>query len=95
MPGMDGFECARTHQRMEKGKNVPINALTASIFEVNDQKVFENGMEGYIQKPFKDEELFTSIGRQNWAKFLCTDEKPVTEECSSTTCSGKNGGRTS
>ncbi len=94
MPGMDGFECARRIKGMEEGKNVPIIALTASIFEVNDQKVFENGMEGYIQKPFKDEELFTAL-EDKLGKIFVYHEKPVTEDAHRLPVSGKNGGRTS
>lgn len=65
MPGMDGNETARCIRNEVKSdmSNAPIFALTAhaSIFE--KKKALESGMNDYIVKPFKPEELYSKIAK--------------------------------
>lgn len=63
MPVMNGFEAAMEIRRMtDPAKaNVPIIALTASaLFDIRD-KVTGAGMDDYVAKPFKPDELIEKI----------------------------------
>ena len=63
MPVMNGFDAAIEIRKMpDPAKaNIPIIALTASaLFDIKDQ-VTNAGMNGYIAKPFKPDELMEKI----------------------------------
>ncbi|MFA6087883.1 ATP-binding protein [Mucilaginibacter sp.] len=63
MPVMNGFDAAIEIRKMpDPAKaNIPIVALTASaLFDIKDQ-VTKAGMNGYIAKPFKPDELMEKI----------------------------------
>lgn len=63
MPVMNGFDAAIEIRKMpDPAKaNIPIIALTASaLFDIKDQ-VANAGMNGYVAKPFKPEELMEKI----------------------------------
>ncbi|MCC8409936.1 response regulator [Mucilaginibacter sp. UR6-1] len=63
MPVMDGFEAAREIRRLTDPKkaNTPIIALTASaLFDIQEQ-VYASGMNNYVSKPFKPEDLFEKM----------------------------------
>ena len=59
MPVLDGYSATR-HIR-EFNKDVPIIALTASASIDIQQKTKESGMDGYLSKPFKPNDLFDAI----------------------------------
>ena len=63
MPEMDGFEAAKRIREAEKttGKHVPIIALTAHAMPGDKERFLDCGMDGYVSKPIKLEELFTVI----------------------------------
>lgn len=63
MPEMDGYEASRQIRQMKDGlfKGLPIIALTASSkYEVSEQ-YHKAGMNDFINKPFKPEELFLKM----------------------------------
>lgn len=63
MPVMSGVEATR-HIRSEaesKNASTPIIALTANIFESNLEDYLSVGMNDYLFKPFKEDELFSKI----------------------------------
>lgn len=74
MPVMDGYEATRRIKSTEKGKNIPIVALTASAFEDERKKVESLGMNGYIRKPFRESELFLTIGKILGVKYIYEDD---------------------
>ena len=60
MPEMDGFEATdaiRTYEQEHNKKAVPIVALTADAMSGNKNKCLESGMNGYINKPFKESDI--------------------------------------
>lgn len=63
MPILDGYEAAKMIRSLpdEKYKSIPIIALTASAINDTMIKVKEAGMNGYITKPFRPEELYQVI----------------------------------
>ena len=65
MPVMDGFEATR-HIRKNMSapkKDIPIIALTASVLNVDIRNCFSAGMNAYITKPFKREDLIGTLAK--------------------------------
>ncbi|MGY5847120.1 ATP-binding protein [Salegentibacter sp. HM20] len=61
MPEMGGLEATRLLRN--KNINIPVVALTANFLMVEKQACFDAGMDDYLSKPFKKEELFSKIER--------------------------------
>jgi len=61
MPIMDGYEATTQIKATEKGKYVPIIALTASSFEEERKRTESLNLQGYIRKPFREKELLATI----------------------------------
>ena len=62
MPLMDGFETTRkVRQRPGEDAQIPIIAVTADAMKEDQQKCLDSGMNGYIAKPFKSEDLSKAI----------------------------------
>lgn len=66
MPIMDGLTATREIRQweQEKGKEkVPIIALTASVLPEEIQSCFDAGMDAYLPKPYKSQQLFDTFER--------------------------------
>ncbi|NVN93926.1 MAG: PAS domain S-box protein [Bacteroidetes bacterium] len=74
MPVMDGYESCRQIKLTEKGKQTPIIALTASAFEEDKEKAKKYGLQGYIRKPFRENELFIAIAKTLDIKYIYDEE---------------------
>ena len=70
MPVMDGYEATRKIKELPDIRDTAIIAVTASAFEEDKQRILTAGADGYLSKPFKDTELFETIGRLTGAKYL-------------------------
>ncbi|MBF0224859.1 MAG: response regulator [Desulfobacterales bacterium] len=70
MPIMDGYEATKRIKSTEKSKQTPIIALTASVFEDERKKIIDIGMQGYIRKPFRENDLFHEIGKHLGIKYI-------------------------
>lgn len=62
MPVMDGVECTE-RIRGDLQLDTPIVALTANAMPNDLEKYFEAGMNDFVLKPFKQQELYDSIRR--------------------------------
>ena len=60
MPEMDGYEATSKIRNHERGKKVPIVALTANADEETRKKCKEVGMNDFISKPFR-KEIFLKV----------------------------------
>ena len=64
MPVMDGYDATRAIRALSGDKaNTPIIAMTANALAAERQRCFDAGMDGFIPKPFKKEDLLGEIGR--------------------------------
>jgi signal transduction histidine kinase/HPt (histidine-containing phosphotransfer) domain-containing protein len=65
MPGMDGLEAtaAIRAQEQARGTHIPIIALTAHAMQGDQERCLAAGMDGYVAKPIKAEDLSTAIAR--------------------------------
>ncbi|MEY4730499.1 MAG: hypothetical protein RL020_1657 [Pseudomonadota bacterium] len=66
MPGMDGFAATDIIRKRDKSANgeVPIVALTAHAIAGYHEKCLQAGMNGYLSKPFKPDELLAAVEKQ-------------------------------
>ena len=70
MPVMDGYEATRKIKKSADIKDTAIIAVTASAFEEDKKRILDAGADGYLSKPFKDAELFETIGQLTGVEYL-------------------------
>ena len=60
MPQMDGFQATASIRDSEKktGRHVPIIAMTGYAMKSDRQRCLDHGMDAYICKPIRSQELF-------------------------------------
>lgn len=75
MPGIDGCETMRRIRATGKGASIPILMVSASALVEDLNKAIEAGANGYIRKPFREEQLFLEIERHTSIKFLYDDSE--------------------
>ena len=64
MPVMDGYDATRAIRALYGDKaNTPIIAMTANAMAAEKQRCFDAGMDGFIPKPFKKDDLVGEIRR--------------------------------
>ncbi len=90
MPVMDGYEATRIIKTMDDVKEIPIIALTASTFEDERKRIEALKMQGYIRKPFRESDLFNTIGKTLNIKYIYEDELQDTTSKIDATDKGSN-----
>jgi two-component system sensor histidine kinase EvgS len=63
MPVMDGYEAVRRIRQLPKGDELPVVALTASVFSNQRPQILEAGCDDMIFKPYKEHEIFEAMAR--------------------------------
>jgi CheY-like chemotaxis protein len=64
MPEMDGFGAAMEIRRHGPNQRTPIVALTANVLEEDRKRCFAAGMNDYLAKPIRKNNLIEAI--QKW-----------------------------
>ncbi|WP_201977192.1 response regulator [Hymenobacter rubidus] len=81
MPVMDGY-AATALLRQQLGLTTPIVALTANAINGEREKCLAAGMNGYLTKPFKEDQLLKTVGEWALAEYPAEAEQaaPVAAE---------------
>jgi len=61
MPVMDGLDATRAIRATEKGRHIPILAMTANAFAEERQRCLDAGMNDHVAKPVVAEQLFATL----------------------------------
>ncbi len=62
MPVMDGYDACIALRKMEAAKNTLIIAVTSSAFDDDELRVMASGVDTYIRKPFRPNEIYEALG---------------------------------
>ena len=61
MPNMDGFELLKNLKNSDKYKNIPVIMITSRTADKHKNYAFELGVNGFLGKPYQEEELLEKI----------------------------------
>ena len=70
MPVMDGIEATQRLRRLPEGQTVKIVAVTASAFKEQQQEMLDAGMDDFVRKPYRFDEIYDCLTRQLGIEFI-------------------------
>ncbi|MDD2760108.1 MAG: ATP-binding protein [Methylomonas sp.] len=70
MPIMDGLEATKRLRNLPGGENVKIVAVTASAFKEQQQEMLDAGMDDFVRKPYRFDEIYQCLARQLDVEYL-------------------------
>ena len=74
MPVMDGYEATRRIRELPEGKEVPIIALTASVFKDLEPGIEESGCNEVVYKPYQESQIFETMKKYLGVEYLYEDD---------------------
>jgi PAS domain S-box-containing protein len=79
MPDIDGLEATRLIRELETGsrRHVPIVAMTAHAMKGDRERCLSSGMDGYISKPVRSQELFDVVEQLTRTTAANADSGPT------------------
>ncbi len=85
MPEMNGWEATQAIREKERtaGGHIPIIAMTAHAMKGDDERCFAAGMDDYLTKPIRTEELMTvleKVGARKAAREVRLDRAPARKD---------------
>jgi len=82
MPVMDGYEAIRKIKAAPQGTNTKVVALSLSVSDEQKKRVMAIGCDDFLQKPFKDSQVFEMLERHIGVRFLFQEMQPENDESS-------------
>lgn len=73
MPELDGFEAMRCIRTLPGGKEVKIVMVSASVFKDQRDEVLAAGVDGFIRKPYRPEEIYACMAEHLGVQYLYAD----------------------
>jgi len=77
MPVMDGEEASRRIRQLPGGDKVKIVTVTASVFKEQQEELLNAGMDGFVRKPYRFEEIYDCLARQLSVEYIYNEEPSV------------------
>jgi PAS domain S-box-containing protein len=74
MPVLDGREATRRIKSTPEGKEIPIIMVSASAMEEDRLEALASGADGFIRKPYREQEILQEIGRHLPIKYIYEDD---------------------
>jgi len=74
MPVMDGLEATRRIKATEAGKSTAIVAISASILGEEKEAILAAGCDGFVRKPYREEEIFEVMAQHLGLKYIYENE---------------------
>jgi CheY-like chemotaxis protein len=70
MPGMDGREAVRRIRAMPGGQQTAVLMVSASAMEEDRASALASGADGFLHKPFLEEEIFDALQRLTGVQYI-------------------------
>jgi CheY-like chemotaxis protein len=77
LPIMGGVEATRRIRELEGGREVRIVAVTASAFSDQREQVLAAGLDDFLRKPHRPEEIFECMARHLGVRYLYSQAAPA------------------
>ncbi len=74
MPVMDGIEATREIRKMPGGEKTKIVAVTASAFKEQKEELLSAGMDDFVRKPYRFNEIYDCLKRQLGVEYVYEGE---------------------
>jgi CheY-like chemotaxis protein len=74
MPVMDGIQATKHIRSLPHGAEVKIAAMTASVFESETEGVLASGMQHFIRKPYRPQEVFDCLASHLGLRYQFAQE---------------------
>jgi signal transduction histidine kinase/CheY-like chemotaxis protein len=74
LPGINGLEAARRIRARANADSVKIVALTAAAFSTERDAVLAAGLDGFLRKPYRREEIFEYMSRLLGVRYTYSDD---------------------
>jgi CheY-like chemotaxis protein len=84
LPVMGGLEAAREIRSLDGGRQVKIVALTASAFAQQREEVLAAGLDDFVRKPYRREEIFDCMARHLDLRYLYREASGTPEDPAAT-----------
>jgi PAS domain S-box-containing protein len=79
MPDMDGIEATKAIRQLPSGQEVKIVAVTASAFMEQRNEMMAAGMNDFVRKPYRFNEIYDSLSRQLGVQYRYAETRPAKE----------------
>ena len=73
MPIMDGYEATKQIKATVKGQATAVIALTASVLEEERAVVLSAGCDGFLHKPFREDDILAMINKHIGVRYICDE----------------------
>ncbi|MCP4726747.1 MAG: response regulator [bacterium] len=81
MPVMDGYNTLKNIRNLKsKIKNIPVIAVSASVYTESEHDILSLGANDFIRKPFKEHELFEIFSDLLEIEFIYADDEAVSKK---------------
>jgi CheY-like chemotaxis protein len=75
LPILGGIEATREIRSMDGGLQVKIVAVTASVFTYQRDEVLASGLDDFVRKPYRPEEIFDCIARHLGVRYSYSEAR--------------------